>query len=186
MTTAHITGSGRGPRSGEARPGHEGEDRPRRVVGSGDNGRKGTNGVGTSGVTANFMFFWQRDLLGTPVNLLLSSQKWQGVPFFPNLSKFISVDPICPQSTNWQGRRSLAGLEKGGGAEGQRAEGRLQVTQRSLKGDLKVTFNVISLLDPLFLTGHGRAGSCSAGPPMWQYKARQVELPDPRSARVCW
>ena len=33
--------------------------------------RKGTNGAGTNGVTANFMFF-DRDLLGTPVNLLLS------------------------------------------------------------------------------------------------------------------
>ena len=35
--------------------------------------RKGTNGVSTNGVTANFMFF-DRDLLCTPVNLLLYSQ----------------------------------------------------------------------------------------------------------------
>ena len=43
--------------------------------------RKGPNGVNTNGVTAKFMFF-DRDFLGTPVNLLLSSQKCQGVPFF--------------------------------------------------------------------------------------------------------
>ena len=41
--------------------------------------------------------------MGTPVNLLLSSQKCQGVPFSPSvkLSYFcsgpVSVDPICPQ-----------------------------------------------------------------------------------------
>ena len=52
----------------------------RRAVSSGaggDWGRKGTKGVSTNGVTANFMFFvsvfW-----GTPVNLLLSSKKCQG------------------------------------------------------------------------------------------------------------
>ena len=44
---------------------------------------KGTNGVSTNGVTANCMFF-DRDLLGTPVHLLLSSQRCHGVPFSPN------------------------------------------------------------------------------------------------------
>ena len=42
--------------------------------------RKGANGVSTNGVTADVSFF-DRDLLGTPVNLLLSSQKCQCVPF---------------------------------------------------------------------------------------------------------
>ena len=41
--------------------------------------QKGANGVSTSGVTAKIMFF-DRDF-GTPVNLLLYSQKCQGVPF---------------------------------------------------------------------------------------------------------
>ena len=45
--------------------------------------RNGTNGVSTNGVTAFFVVFCQRDFLGTPVNLLLSSQKCQGVPFSP-------------------------------------------------------------------------------------------------------
>ena len=44
--------------------------------------RKGTNGVSTNGVTAiSFYVFWQRDLLGTPADLLLSARKCQGVPF---------------------------------------------------------------------------------------------------------
>ena len=45
--------------------------------------RKGTNEVNTNGVTANLVFF-QRDFLGAPVNQFLSSQKCQGVPFFPS------------------------------------------------------------------------------------------------------
>ena len=45
--------------------------------------RKGTSGVSTDGVTA-FLLFVLRDLFGTPVNLLLSSQKCQGVPFSPS------------------------------------------------------------------------------------------------------
>ena len=49
-----------------------------------------TNGVSTNGVTANFMFFDRGTFLGTPVNLLSSSQECQGVPFFPNLSKFVT------------------------------------------------------------------------------------------------
>ena len=44
--------------------------------------RKGTNGVSTDGVTANVMFF-DRDFLVAPVNLLLSPQKCQGLPFSP-------------------------------------------------------------------------------------------------------
>ena len=66
--------------------------------------RKGTNGVSTTGVTANSTFLLHWDLLGTPVNLLLSSQKCQGVPFspicrisLPFCSVPISADPICPQ-----------------------------------------------------------------------------------------
>ena len=43
--------------------------------------RKGANGVGTSGVTANFSFL--TDFWGTPVNLLLYSQKRQGIPLSP-------------------------------------------------------------------------------------------------------
>ena len=67
--------------------------------------RKGTNGVSTNGVAANFMVFDRGAFLGTPVNLLLYSQKFQGVTFFPNLSKVITFavaplvfDPICPQT----------------------------------------------------------------------------------------
>ena len=50
--------------------------------------RKGTNEVSTDGVTANFMCLG-KDLLDTPVKVLLSSPKCQGVPFFCNLSKSI-------------------------------------------------------------------------------------------------
>ena len=64
--------------------------------------RKGTNGVSTYGVTANVVFFdW--GFLGTPVNLLLSSQKSQGLPFSPICpihifcSSPISVDTVRPQ-----------------------------------------------------------------------------------------
>ena len=53
--------------------------------------RKGTNTVSTNGVTANIMFFiWQRDFLGIPVNLLLSSQKLPGRSLYPDLSKLIT------------------------------------------------------------------------------------------------
>ena len=45
--------------------------------------RKGANGVSTKRVTAFCCFFGQRDFLVTPVNLLLSTQKCQGVPFSP-------------------------------------------------------------------------------------------------------
>ena len=46
--------------------------------------RKGTNGVSTNGVTANFMFLTE-GLFGYSVNLLVYSQKCQGV----------HVSPIC-------------------------------------------------------------------------------------------
>ena len=43
---------------------------------------KGLMGSALMG-SLHFLFvFWQRDLLGTPVNLFLSSQKCQGTPFF--------------------------------------------------------------------------------------------------------
>ena len=76
--------------------------------------RKGTNGVSTNGVAANLMFF-DRDLLGTPVNLL-SSQKCQGAPFSPisqSLKKYyfcsgpISVNSICPQPKATQNAGAL-------------------------------------------------------------------------------
>ena len=66
--------------------------------------RRGTNGVSTNRVIAFVCVFWRRDLLGTPVNLLWSSQKCQGVPYSPICqihdvcSGVISVDPICPQT----------------------------------------------------------------------------------------
>ena len=48
--------------------------------------------------------FSQSDLLGTPLNLLLFSQKCQGVPFSPIRQKVLtfaaapfSADPTCPQ-----------------------------------------------------------------------------------------
>ena len=51
--------------------------------------RKGTHGVSTHGVTASFIF-----LTGTcwvlPLTYVLSSQKCQGVPFSPNLSKLVT------------------------------------------------------------------------------------------------
>ena len=65
--------------------------------------RKGTSGVSTNGVTANLMCFDSGTFFGTPVNLLLSSQKCQGVPVPQSVklgcfcSRPISVDPICPQ-----------------------------------------------------------------------------------------
>ena len=49
---------------------------------SNDN-RKGTNRVSTNGVTANLTSFDRGTFWGTPVNLLLSSQKCQGVPLSP-------------------------------------------------------------------------------------------------------
>ena len=60
------------------------EQPPHRVRGRPLDGlRRGTNGVSTDGVSSAEA---QRDFLGTPVNLLLSSQKCPGVPF----------SPICP------------------------------------------------------------------------------------------
>ena len=45
----------------------------------------------TGSLPANFTFFDRDFLLGIPVNLLLSPQKCQGVPFFRNLSKFATL-----------------------------------------------------------------------------------------------
>ena len=45
--------------------------------------RMGQNGVSTNGVTADFNLFDRGTFWGTPANLLLSSQKCQGVPLFP-------------------------------------------------------------------------------------------------------
>ena len=65
------------------------------------NGRGGSALMGSLRLSC----FWQRGFLGTPVNLLLSSQKCQGVPFLRYVkicyfcSGAISVDPICPQPT---------------------------------------------------------------------------------------
>ena len=47
--------------------------------------RKGTNGVSTNkGHYISLFVFWRRDFLGTPANLLLSSQNWRAY-----LSKFL-------------------------------------------------------------------------------------------------
>ena len=67
--------------------------------------RKGTNGVGTDGVTENCMFFDRGTFWVLTFNLRLSSQKCQGVPFSPICQKIfllhcsgpISFDSICPQ-----------------------------------------------------------------------------------------
>ena len=61
-----------------------------RSEGKGGLSQRGTNGVSTSGVTANLMLFDRGTFWGTPVSLLLSPQKCQGVLFSPNLSKIIS------------------------------------------------------------------------------------------------
>ena len=71
-----------------------------------------------------FHFFWQRDFLGTPVNLLVSSQKCQGVPFSPicqhslllQRPHYVVLTPcVCNQagrSENRKGRgRRKVGLE---------------------------------------------------------------------------
>ena len=50
---------------------------------------KGQNGVSTNGATANCMLFDRGAFWVLPVDLRLSSQQRQGVPFSPNLSKFI-------------------------------------------------------------------------------------------------
>ena len=54
-----------------------------------------------------FSCFWQRDFLGSPVNLLLYSEKCQGVPFSQSVrihyfcSVPTSVDPIRPVPSPW-------------------------------------------------------------------------------------
>ena len=52
--------------------------------------RKGTNGVSTNWGHCNTFVVWQRDFLGTPVNLLFIFPKVPARTFFPNLSKSIT------------------------------------------------------------------------------------------------
>ena len=91
--------------------------------------RKGERRVSANWVTANFMNFDKGTFLGTPVDLLLSSQKWQG-ELFPQPVKIhyfcsgpISVDPNLPATEADAlpgGRRQrLRGPER----RGQRLEG---------------------------------------------------------------
>ena len=68
--------------------------------------RRGTNGVGTSGVSAHVMFFDRGAFAVLPVNDAVIFPKVPWRTFFPKLSKVItfcsgpiSVDPICPQPT---------------------------------------------------------------------------------------
>ena len=71
--------------------------------------RKGTNGVSTNGVTANSVFFGQRDFLGTPVSLLVSPQKCQGVPFppiHPSKSITSAAAPLAPTPFDRNQRRA--------------------------------------------------------------------------------
>ena len=64
--------------------------------------RKGTPGVSTNGVTANFVFFLTEVLFGYR-SVKICQQKCKCCTFSPKLSKKkkcsnpISVDPICPQ-----------------------------------------------------------------------------------------
>ena len=71
---------------------------------------KGQMGSATMG-SLQIICFRQKDCWGTSVNLLASSQKCQGVPVCPSLSKLkncfccsgpISADPICPRPTRPQ------------------------------------------------------------------------------------
>ena len=67
--------------------------------------RKGTGQMGSAlmGSLQLSCFSSEGPFLGTPVNLLVSSQKCQGVPFPQSVKPHvfcsgpISVDPICPQ-----------------------------------------------------------------------------------------
>ena len=65
--------------------------------------RKETDGVSTNGITAILYVFWQRDLLGTPVNLLYLPKSARAYLFPQSLKNNyvccgpISVDPVCPQ-----------------------------------------------------------------------------------------
>ena len=61
---------------------------------------KGRVGSALMGATATFSLFDRGTFWGTPlVYLLLSSQKCQGVPFFPNLSKSITFAAAPSVST---------------------------------------------------------------------------------------
>ena len=73
--------------------------------------RKGTGGVSTMWGHCEFSCLLDRDFLGTPVNLLLSSQSARAHLFIQSVKFFyiclgpISADPICPQP-NDQARAS--------------------------------------------------------------------------------
>ena len=91
--------------------------------------RKGANGVITNGVTVICMFF-DRDFLGTPVNLLLSSQKCQGVPFCLNLSTLITFAAAPFVLTPFVRNQDDPDSDRGGGGGGGRRR-RRRVRRRS-------------------------------------------------------
>ena len=72
--------------------------------------RRGTNGVGPHGVTANFMFFdrWTFWVLPLTYFYLPKSARAYLLPQPVKKHYFcrgpISVDPICPQPRSWPGR----------------------------------------------------------------------------------
>ena len=72
---------------------------------------KGQMGSAQMGSLQFLLSFFDRNFLGTPVNLLLSSQKCQGVPPIYQNSYFcsgpISVNPLCPRPRI--GKRSTGG-----------------------------------------------------------------------------
>ena len=62
--------------------------------------RKGTHGDSTMGSALQISCFLTEGLFGYPVNLLLSSQKCQGVLFHqPVKIEYFCIGPICPQPT---------------------------------------------------------------------------------------
>ena len=77
--------------------------------------RKGTNGVSTNGVSANYSFLTRTFWVITSVHRLLYSKKCQGVLFPQSVNKYcfcsgpISVDPICPQPTYSRVRLARSG-----------------------------------------------------------------------------
>ena len=89
--------------------------------------RKGTNGVSTNGVTANFMFFDRGTFWVLPLTYFYLPKSARAY-LFPQSVKIhyfcsgpISVDPICPQpKEEWHLLRdALLGLsaDRGQGAE---------------------------------------------------------------------
>ena len=77
--------------------------------------RKGTNGVSTDGVTANFMSFDRGTFCVLPLTYFYLPKSARRT-FFPNLSNSllllrpISVDPVCPQpSDDWRVGEAASG-----------------------------------------------------------------------------